>query len=125
MPNQEWVYPFSELERVETRLGGDWDAVRGMLGGKGANLADMTRLGVPVPPGFTVTTEACNAFLAAGEALPDGLWEQTLAALESVEKQTDREFGSPRNPLLLSITHNKSTSERNELVFGLSQLTAA
>jgi pyruvate,orthophosphate dikinase len=102
MTTVEWVYAFSELERAEQRLDGDWDAVRGLLGGKGANLADMTRLGVPVPPGFTVTTEGCNAFLAAEEALPEGLWEQTLSAVEAIEKQTDRRFGAPRNPLLLS-----------------------
>ncbi|MDH3686980.1 MAG: pyruvate, phosphate dikinase [Myxococcales bacterium] len=102
MTTVEWVYPFGELKRVEERLGGDWGAVKGLLGGKGANLADMTRLGVPVPPGFTVTTAACNAFLAQDETLPDGLWEQTLTSLEVVEKLTDREFGSPSNPLLLS-----------------------
>jgi pyruvate,orthophosphate dikinase len=98
----EWVYPFSDLKRIEERLDGDWDAVRSLLGGKGANLADMTRLGVPVPPGFTVTTEACNVFLAHGEALPDGLWEQTLASIETMQQLTDREFGSARSPLLLS-----------------------
>jgi pyruvate,orthophosphate dikinase len=97
-----WVYGFDELEGLEGELDGGWDAVRGLLGGKGANLADMTRLGVPVPPGFTVTTEACNAFLAEGEALPDGLWEQTLTAIQAVEKQTGRAFGASGNPLLLS-----------------------
>jgi pyruvate,orthophosphate dikinase len=102
MTTAEWVYPFSELKRIEERLDGDWGAVRGLLGGKGANLADMTRLGVPVPPGFTVTTEACNVFLAHGETLPDGLWEQTLASIEAMQQLTEREFGSARNPLLLS-----------------------
>ncbi|MEN8158940.1 MAG: pyruvate, phosphate dikinase, partial [Myxococcota bacterium] len=97
-----WVYAFHELEALEGELDGGWDAVRGLLGGKGANLADMTRLGVPVPPGFTVTTEACNAFPAGGEELPAGLWEQTLEAIETIEKQTDRAFGGAGNPLLLS-----------------------
>ena len=102
MANVEWLYPFSDLKRVEERLGGEWDAVRGLLGGKGANLADMTRLGVPVPPGFTVTTEACNAFLRGGGELPEGLWDQTLASIAAIEKSTEKQFGSPRNPLLLS-----------------------
>jgi hypothetical protein len=77
MSNQEtvqtdgkWVYSFDEVELAEAKAGGEWDGVRGLLGGKGANLAEMTRIGVPVPPGFTVTTEACNAYLFAGEQLP-------------------------------------------------------
>ncbi|MFQ5435428.1 MAG: PEP/pyruvate-binding domain-containing protein, partial [Anaerolineae bacterium] len=57
-----YVYLFDEVEEAEAKMK-SWDGVRGLLGGKGANLADMTRLGVPVPPGFTVTTEACNAYL--------------------------------------------------------------
>jgi pyruvate,orthophosphate dikinase len=97
-----WVYSFGDLDALEARLEGGWDAVRSLLGGKGANLADMTRLGVPVPPGFTVTTEACNAFLASGETLPDGLWEQSLEAVEAMEKQTDRRFGGAGNALLVS-----------------------
>ena len=72
------------------------------LGGKGANLADMTRIGVPVPPGFTVTTEACNAYLAAGEKFPPGLWEEEPAALTRLEQQTGKKFGDPDNPLLVS-----------------------
>ena len=71
-PELKWVYLFNEIEQVEARVGDDWEKVRGLLGGKGANLADMTRLGVPVPPGFTVTTEACAVF-DAGEELPPGL----------------------------------------------------
>jgi pyruvate,orthophosphate dikinase len=97
-----YVYLFSQLDQAEARLGGEWDAVRGLLGGKGANLADMTRLGTPVPPGFTITSEACNAFLAAGDEFPPGLWDQVLACLEDVEKATSKRFGDPRAPLLLS-----------------------
>ena len=85
--NVKYVYLFTELEQAEDYVGGNWDAVRGLLGGKGANLADMTRLGVPVPPGFTVTTEACNAYLAAGEEFPGDMWEQVLEAVKGVEKQ--------------------------------------
>ncbi|MDJ0787634.1 MAG: pyruvate, phosphate dikinase [Myxococcota bacterium] len=102
MTTTKWAYPFSELKRVEEQVGGDWDRVKSLLGGKGANLADMTRLGVPVPPGFTVTTDACNAFLARDGSLPEGLWEQTLESIREMERLTDREFGSPRAPLLLS-----------------------
>ena len=96
------VYLFSEVELVEARVGGDWDAVRGLLGGKGANLADMARLRTPVPPGFTVTTEGCNAFLSAGGELPPDLWESELEAIEALEKATGRKFGDAGNPLLVS-----------------------
>ncbi|MBE7550747.1 MAG: pyruvate, phosphate dikinase [Anaerolineales bacterium] len=98
----KWVYLFDEVEEAEKHVGGDWDKVRGLLGGKGANLADMTRAGVPVPPGFTVTTEACNAYLAEGEKFPAGMWEQQLEALKAVEKKTGKKFGDPSNPLLVS-----------------------
>ena len=97
----KWVYLFREVEEAEQHAG-SWDAVRGLLGGKGANLAEMTRIGVPVPPGFTVTTEACNAYLAAGENFPEGMWEQELAALKATEKETGKTFGDPSNPLLVS-----------------------
>ena len=63
--NKKWIYLFNELDRAEGDMGNDWENVRGLLGGKGANLAEMDRIGVPVPPGFTVTTETCNAYLAA------------------------------------------------------------
>jgi pyruvate,orthophosphate dikinase len=101
-PANRFVYLFNELEAVEKRLDGVWEAVRGFLGGKGANLADMTRLGVPVPPGFTVTTEACNAYLANENAFPDGMWEQELAAVKAIEEMTGKQFGNPDNPLLVS-----------------------
>ncbi|HSG09484.1 MAG TPA: pyruvate, phosphate dikinase [Longimicrobiales bacterium] len=99
---EKYVYLFSELDVAETAVGGDWDAVRGLLGGKGANLADMTRLGVPVPPGFTGTTLACNAYLAHGGEFPEGFWEQELTALAALEKATGKVFGDPGRPLLLS-----------------------
>ena len=54
----QWVYRFSDLDRAENDVGGQWQDVKGLLGGKGANLAEMTRIGVPVPPGFIVTTQA-------------------------------------------------------------------
>ncbi len=98
----KWVYALDELDQAEAISGGDWDRVRSLLGGKGANLAEMIRLGVPVPAGFTITTEACNAYLAAGGKLPDGLWEQVLAALRSMERNTGKRFGDPESPLLVS-----------------------
>jgi pyruvate,orthophosphate dikinase len=99
---QRFVYAFDELPAAQSACGGDWERVRGLLGGKGANLAEMTRIGVPVPPGFTVTTEACNAYLAAGEQFPAGLWEEELAALRALEQRTGKRFGDAGNPLLVS-----------------------
>ncbi len=98
----KYVYLFSEVDKAEEYVGGNWEDVRGLLGGKGANLGDMTRLGVPVPPGLTVTTEACNAYLAAGEKFPEGMWDQVLEALTEVEKQMGKKFGDLQKPLLVS-----------------------
>ena len=98
MAETKWVYGFDEVADAEKRVGGDWDGVRALLGGKGANLGDMTRLGVPVPPGFTVTTEACLAYLAGGEQFPPGCWDQIEKALERVEKATGKRFGDPDEP---------------------------
>ena len=88
----KWVYLFSE---------GNKD-MRNLLGGKGANLAEMTNAGLPVPPGFTVTTEACNAYFDAGKKFPEGLWDQVLEAMKDVEKRAGKKFGDPANPLLVS-----------------------
>lgn len=97
----KWVYMFDEVQLAEETVGGGWDETRALLGGKGANLGDMTRLGIPVPPGFTVTTEACNAYLAS-TGFPEGMWDQELEAIHKVEKQTGKKFGSAENPLLVS-----------------------
>ena len=102
MTTKKWVYLFSEVEAAEKNVGGEWEDVRALLGGKGAGLADMTRAGVPVPPGFSVTTEACNAYLEADEKLPPGMWEQELAAMRHVEEATGKKFGEVSNPLLVS-----------------------
>ena len=99
---QQWVYRFDELDAVEKTVGGGWEDVRSLLGGKGANLFEMVRLGIPVPPGFTVTTGACNAYLAGGGAVPDGMWDQMMAALGAMEEATGKRFGDPNNPLLVS-----------------------
>ena len=77
--------------------------MRDLLGGKGANLAEMTRIGLPVPPGFTITTRACVAFLAGGRQFPEGLWEEVLEGLRDIESQVGRRFGDSSDPLLLSV----------------------
>jgi len=102
MVDKKWVYLFNELEEAEAYVGGDWDKVRGLLGGKGANLAEMARIKLPVPPFFTVTTEACNAYTAGGGKFPPGMWEQELAALKKIEEASGKKFGDPTNPLLVS-----------------------
>ena len=73
------------------------------LGGKGAGLAEMTNAGLPVPPGFTITTEACNAYYESGEKFPEGMWDQATNALREVERITGKKFGDPSNPLLVSV----------------------
>jgi len=101
MEDKKWVFSFDEVKLAEDYVGGSWEGVRALLGGKGSGLADMTRADVPVPPGFTVTTEACNAFQADGK-FPARMWEQELEALKLVERQTGKKFGDPDNPLLVS-----------------------
>ncbi|HET7009159.1 MAG TPA: pyruvate, phosphate dikinase [Anaerolineales bacterium] len=98
---KKWVYLFDEVRAAE-RAAGSWDGVRALLGGKGANLAEMTRIDVPVPPGFTITTEACNAYLKRGGKFPAGLWDQTLKAMKVLERRTGKGFGDPQKPLLVS-----------------------
>src|SRR5438552_631307 len=77
--------------------------MKGLLGGKGSGLAEMTNAGLPVPPGFTITTEACNEYTAAGQKFPDGMWEEAIAALARVEQSVGKTFGDPKNPLLVSV----------------------
>ncbi len=77
--------------------------MRELLGGKGAGVSEMTNAGLPVPPGFTITTEACNAYYESGKHFPSGLWEQVQAGLKIVEEQTGKGFGDKRNPLLVSV----------------------
>lgn len=101
MTEKKWVYLFREVDEAEA-YAGDWEGVRSLMGGKGANLAEMTRIGVPVPPGFTVTTEACNAYLDRDNQFPEGMWDQELQALKEVEKETGKKFGDAGNPLLVS-----------------------
>ena len=78
-------------------------AMKDLLGGKGAGLAEMTNLGIPVPAGFTITTEACNAYFESGMKYPQGMWEQVLDNMKRVEKAMGMKFGAPDNPLLVSV----------------------
>jgi len=78
-------------------------SMKDMLGGKGAGLAEMTNAGLPVPPGFTITTEACNAYYDEGSKFPAGMWDQALDALREVERATGKKLGDASNPLLVSV----------------------
>jgi len=100
MSEKKWVYLLSEVDQAE-KYAGTWDGVRGLLGGKGAGLAEMARIGVPVPPSFTITTEACNAYQPT-QQFPAGMWDQSIAALHEIEAQSGKTFGDPSNPLLVS-----------------------
>ena len=124
----KWVYLFNEVKEAEKVAGGSWDAVKGLVGGKGSGLLDMTRAGVPVPPFFTVTTEACNAYQKLGK-FPAGLWDQELKALKQVEKKAGKKFGDPKNPLLVSCRSGAKFSMPGMmdtvLNLGLTDVTAA
>ena len=74
-----------------------------LLGGKGANLAEMTNLGMPIPQGFTVTTESCNKYYADGEKISEEIVNQIEKALKILENKTGKELGSTKNPLLISV----------------------
>jgi pyruvate,orthophosphate dikinase len=90
----KWVYLFSEGSAE----------MRDLLGGKGAGVAEMARIGIPVPPGFTVTTEACRAYYQNPEhRFPEGMWEQVLAGMRTIESSLGRALGDARRPLLVSV----------------------
>lgn len=99
---KKYVYLFSQLDMAEAASEGDREAVRGLLGGKGAGLAEMTRMDIPVPPGFTVTTEACKLYIDSGELLPEFVWDEITNTLHSLELITGKVFGDTKNPLLVS-----------------------
>ncbi len=92
-----WVYGFG-AGQADGRAD-----MRELLGGKGANLAEMANLGLPVPPGFTLTTEVCNAYIGRDRAYPEGLEAEVAKALSAVEKSVGRKFGEAENPLLVSV----------------------
>src|SRR5438445_5181490 len=77
--------------------------MRNLLGGKGCELAEMTNLGIPVPPGFTITTQAWAAYNRSGQTFPDGMWEQASDALEKLEHDAGLVLGDPEHPLLVSV----------------------
>ncbi len=97
-----WVHRFDQLDEIESRIEGGWDSVRALLGGKGANLAEMTRLGIPVPPGFTVDTQACLRHIDNDNTMPDDVWDQAVEALHEVEARVGKRLGDARSPLLVS-----------------------
>src|SRR5256884_4912218 len=83
---------------------------RELLGGKGIGLAEMTALGVPVPAGFTITTDACRAYMAAGDELPDGLDVEIERHLTGLQEGTGKRFGDPKDPLLVSVRSGAAVS---------------
>ena len=89
----KFVYDFSEGNRE----------MKDLLGGKGANLAEMTGMGLPVPPGFTITTDACNDYMALVHRLPEGLMDEVAAAREGLEAKTAKRLGDAQDPLLVSV----------------------
>jgi pyruvate, orthophosphate dikinase len=100
----QYVYSFGAGESA-----GD-ASMKTLLGGKGANLAEMSKLGLPVPPGFTLTTEVCTEFYANNRAYPSELAGQVDAALAALEKKTGKKFGDPANPLLVSVRSGSRAS---------------
>jgi pyruvate,orthophosphate dikinase len=96
---RQWVFAFEEGDGKNKML----------LGGKGANLCEMTQIGLNVPPGFTLTTEACQAYLEHDE-LPKGAWEEVLKYMKDLEKKTGKQFGGSENPLLISVRSGSSMS---------------
>src|SRR5213080_2188017 len=101
---QKWVYLFAD-GKAEGNAN-----MRGLLGGKGAGLAEMTNAKLPVPPGFTITTAACNAYFAAKKKLPPGLWDQVERALATVERTAKKKLGDPKDPLLVSVRSGAAMS---------------
>jgi pyruvate,orthophosphate dikinase len=97
---ERYVYDFDEPA----------DGGRALLGGKGVGLAEMTQMGVPVPAGFTITTEACRAYLADGKSLPDGLDAEIQLHLAALEEKTGKRFGDPSDPLLVSVRSGAAVS---------------
>ncbi len=100
----QWTYGFGQGKADGM---GSW---KELLGGKGANLAEMTRLGIPVPPGFTISTDCCAEILASKGQWPEELAAQIQRGMETVEKATGRGFGDPANPLLVSVRSGAAVS---------------
>jgi pyruvate,orthophosphate dikinase len=126
MKSSKYVYLFEEADGTNKKL----------LGGKGAGLAEMTRMGLPVPPGFIVTTEACREYYDDKKRIPKGLMEEVEANLKKVEEKTGKIFGSPHNPLFFSVRSGAALSMpgmmdtilnlglNDETIEGLIQITS-
>ncbi|MBQ9915497.1 MAG: pyruvate, phosphate dikinase, partial [Clostridia bacterium] len=91
--SKKYVYLFSEVDA----------SMRNLLGGKGANLAEMTKLGLPVPQGFTISTEACTQYYEDGKKINDGIMDEIMVAISKMEEITGKKFGDKENPLLVSV----------------------
>ena len=125
MENKKYVYMFTETD----------ETMRNLVGGKGANLGQMTKLGLPIPQGFTISTEACTYYYENKENLSDSINEEILIALAKLEEITGKKFGSPKNPLLVSVRSGARASMpgmmdtilnlglNEEVVAGLSEIT--
>ena len=107
----KWVYSFGP-EKTEGR-----GELRNLLGGKGANLAEMSSLGLPVPPGFTITTQVCTFYYANGHTYPPDLKAAVNEAIAAVGRQTDRVFGDAANPLLVSVRSGARASMPGMMLF--------
>jgi pyruvate,orthophosphate dikinase len=119
-------------KRIYSFGGGSAEGDRNMkelLGGKGAGLAEMSNIGIPVPPGFTITTEVCTAYYTSGKRMPKGLDREIAAAMKAVEKLTRNGFGDPKNPLLVSVRSGARVSMPGMmdtvLNLGLNDVTVA
>ena len=112
---KKWVYLFEEGDA----------GMRNTLGGKGANLAEMTRLGLPVPQGFTITTEACTQYYEDGQNINDEIMAQILDHITKLEKISGKKFGDKENPLLVSVRSGaKASPHVYHHVGGVGQLDA-
>jgi pyruvate,orthophosphate dikinase len=100
MRDRKYVYPFEEADPRDKQL----------LGGKGVGLAEMTQMGLPVPPGFIITTEACLSYYERGKKLPEDLMDEVEASLKNLEGKTGKGFGNPSNPLLVSVRSGAAVS---------------
>ena len=116
---KRYVYPFEEAYGLGKEL----------LGGKGAGLAEMTHIGVPVPEGFTISTEACTLYYQSGKKIPEFVQKQIFDAIEGIEKKTGKKFGGDHNPLLVSVRSGARVSMPGMmdtiLNLGLNDVTAA
>src|SRR3954465_12049882 len=111
---REFARPMSDSHKYVYSFGGGKAEgkadMKALLGGKGANLAEMSVIGIPVPPGFTITTEVCAAYYENGKKLPEAVRPQVEAAIQQVEKQLGARLGDPADPLLVSVRSGAALS---------------